>query len=181
MALVAFNCAHCGCQTAKEAGLVNRARRLGAPLYCGKVCSGQARRISRTPEERKALKADYDRKRREELGEALLAEKRAAYHAAVAADPVGHRAKEREQRKRRSAQHVEYCQRPEYRKWKQKYDRQYRARKEFGDFGEAAIVLNDLIAEINSRTTRTEIYRQNGTLNKWIARRREYERQTDRR
>lgn len=105
-----------------------------------------------------------------------LKAKKAAYYQRTA-----DREKEREARKRRMPKHVEYCRRPEYREWKQKYDRKYRARKEFGDFGEASIVLNDLIAEINSRATRTEIYRQNGTLNKWIARRRDYERQTDRR
>lgn len=181
MVLVSFNCAHCGAETAKEAGSVNRARRKGAPLYCGRACSGLGRRVERPLDERKAMKAEYDRQRRAELGDALLAKKRAAYHAAVAADPEGMRSKERAHRKKRSAQHREYCRRPEYKQWKKTYDRQHRARKEFGDFGEAAIILNDLISEINSRTSRTEIYRQNGTLNKWIARRRDYERQTDRR
>lgn len=175
MTLIAFTCAHCGATAAKEAGHVNRSRRRGAALYCDKSCSSHARRIEKTREQKAAEKAEYDRMYRAREAETLKA-KKAAYYQRTA-----DREKEREDRKRRMPQHVEYCRRPEYREWKKRYDRQYLARKKFGDFGEAAIILNDLIAEINSRSTRTEIYRQNGTLNKWIARRRDYERQTDRR
>lgn len=174
-------CAQCGTVSYKPVGAVNRSQAKGAPLYCNRECAGIGRRKNRTANEKKHLKAEYDRKRRAELGDALLAEKRAAYHAKVAVDPVSARAKEREARQRRMPKHVEYCRRPEYRKWKAQYDRQYLARKQFGDFGEAAIVLNDLCSEIASRSTFTERAILKGTLNKHTQRRREYERQTDRR
>ena len=121
------------------------------------------------------MKAAYDARRRAELCDRLKAEK-AAYHKRTY-DP----AKAAEQRKARMPRHVEYCRRPEYRNWKVEYDRKYRAQKDFGDFAEVALVLRDIEAEVGARVTRTEVYRQNGTLNKWIQRRREYERQTDRR
>jgi len=78
-------------------------------------------------------------------------------------------------------QHLEYCRRPEYRKWKAEYDRKYLARKQFGSFGEAAIVLNELIAEIGERSTFTERAVDKDTLNKRNTRRRDYDRQTQRR
>lgn len=175
MAKVVVRCAHCQREVLKEVGSVNRANRAGKPLFCSRECSGSRRQLNRSDAEKRALKAAYDRQYREKNA-AILRVKKAEYYQRTR-DPV----REAEKRKAKMPKHVEYCRRPEYKKWKAEYDRQYRARKEFGPFGEASIVLNELIAEINSRSTRTEIYRQNGTLNKWIARRRDYERQTDRR
>jgi hypothetical protein len=174
-------CPQCGKSAEKAAGAVNRSQAQGAPVYCGRACAGEARRKHLTNEQKVTLKAAYDRRRRDELGEKIRAEKKAAYLRDLAADPTGFRAKQKAFRKQRKAQHAEYCRRPEYRKWKAQYDQKYRSRKEFGPFGEAAIILNDLIFEINSRVSRTEIYRANGTLNKHQTRRREYERQTQRR
>lgn len=178
---LSYPCYWCGETACREAGQLARSLRAGLELYCGRQCSGEARRVQRSDADKRALKASYDHQRRADLGDKLLAEKRAAYHAAVAADPVGKRAKEREVRQRRMPSHVAYCRRPEYRKWKAGYDRQYRSRKEFGDFGEAAILLNDLCSEITTRSTFTERAILKGTLNKHQQRRRDYERQTDRR
>lgn len=175
-------CGWCDEVTMKLVRDVNRAEKRKANLYCNRECAGLARRNAEplTEEQKRVAKAEYDRKRRAALGEELLAAKRAAYHAAVAADAEALRAKQREHRRKRKAEHAAYCRRPEYRNWKANYDRQYRAEKDFGPFAEAAIILNDLQAEISTRATRTEIYAANGTLNKWTQRRREYERQTDR-
>jgi len=178
---VAIICAHCGSVAYKEAGGVNRSRGRGAPVFCSRECSGARRRIERSTEEKRALKAEYDRKRRAELGEALLAEKREARRRLLAENPQLVRAREKANRDANKERHLEYCRRPEYKKWKSQYDQKHRARKWFGDFGEAAIILNQLIAEISTRATRTEIYRANGTLNKHQERRRDYERQTQRR
>lgn len=181
--MATFICDQCGKIAERERGAINRSIKLGMRLYCGRICSGLGRRDPSPPseEQRRVAKSEYDRRRREQRGDEIRAKKRDAYHAAVLADPITVREKEKAHRAKRMPKHVEYCRRPEYREWKKQYDRQYRAGKEFGDFGEASIILNDLIAEINSRASRTEIYRQNGTLNKWITRRRDYERQTDRR
>lgn len=172
---VAIVCAYCGMGAMKESGTVNRAIRLGAPLYCDRECAGKGRRVFRTDSEKRAEKAAYDAEYRER-NRAMLKAKKAAYYASHV-----DREKEREVRKKRMPQHVEYCRRPEYRKWKAQYDRKYLARKRYGDFGAAAIVLRDLEAEIASRASRIEISRANGTLNKHQNRRRDYERKTQRR
>lgn len=159
----------------KESGGVNRAVQRGAPVYCDRECAGKSRRVFRTDSEKRAEKAAYDAEYRERNRAALKAKKTAYYASHV------DREKERETRKKRMPQHVEYCRRPEYKKWKTQYDRKYRARKRYGDFGAAAIVLRDLEVEISSRASRIEISRTNGTLNKHQTRRRDYERQTQRR
>ena len=175
-----IRCGWCNALVFKPVRDVNRAEARRANLYCHRECAGMARRDLNPPTatEKRAGKSEYDRQRRAELGERLRAEKRAAYHAKVAADPVGTRAVEREQRQRRMPQHVEYCRRPEYRKWKAQYDQKYRAEQQFGPFSEASIILNQLEAEILGRATRTEIYRAKGTLNKTQERKRDYVRQT---
>lgn len=167
-------CRHCEKRTEKAASAVNRANRQGAPLFCSRTCCGASRRVERADDERKALKAAYDRQRRAAIGEVLRAKKRAAYHAAVANNPEVIRAKEREHRAKRMPQHVEYCRRPEYRARKREYDRQRCAQQDFGPFAEAALILRDLEAEISTRATRYEIYSANGTLNKALRRKREY-------
>lgn len=174
MAKVAVTCAHCGTTADKEAGGVNRSLAKGAPLYCDRACAGLARRVEKTRAQKAAEKAEYDRMYRTREAEKLKAKKAEYYQRTADRD------KEREARKRRMPQHVEYCRRPEYRKWKAEYDKKYCARKGFGDFGEAAILLNQLETEINSRISWIERRRQNGTLNKHQQRRRDYERQTQR-
>jgi len=180
MAKVAIICAHCGGKALKEAGSVNRSRRNGSPVYCGKPCFGLAKRVDRSASEKQKIKHDYDRARRTQLGDVLREKKRLARLSALAENPQEVRAKEKAHREQRKQAHVEYCRQPEYRQWKAQYDQKYRARKWFGDFGEAAIILNHLETEINSRISWTERRRQNGTLNKHQQRRREYDRQTQR-
>ena len=167
-------CPQCGDAFYRPKGEVNRAARIGAPLFCTRTCSGLARRKNRTDEERRALKADYDKKRREELGESLLAKKRKAYHEAVAKDPETVRLREKLGRLVRRKAHLEYCRRPEYREWKSSYDRQYRAQKEYGPFAEAFLVLRDLETTIRHHASRYEIDLAAGRLNKVTRRKRDY-------
>lgn len=169
-----FSCSVCGVHFQRENGQANRTLRLAGAIYCSKICSGQGRRIERSDAEKRALKADYDRQYRAENADMLRSKK--AKHHRETYDP----AQAAIVRKNRMPKHVEYCRRPGYRKWKAEYDKKYCARKGFGDFGEAAIILNQLEAEIASRASRVEISRANGTLNKHQARRRDYERQTQR-
>lgn len=175
MAKVSVICAHCGKESAKDAGCVNRSKKIGAPIYCGRECSGIARRVEKSRAQKIAEKAEYDRMYRAREAEKLRVKKAEYYQRTADRD------KEREARKRRMPAHVEYCRRPEYKEWKAQYDQKYRARKWYGDFGEAAIILNILETEINSRISWIERRRQNGTLNKHQTRRRDYERQTQRR
>lgn len=161
-------CPQCGASFETRVSYVNRAEKIGAPLYCGKVCSGLARRraVPLTDEERKAAKRAYDAKRRVALAERLKAEKAAYFQRTY--DPV----KAAEDRKARMPKHVEYCRRPEYREWKSEYDRKRRANQMFGEFSEAFMLLQDIETEIAARATRYEIYSANGTLNKALQRRR---------
>ena len=168
-------CAHCGQTAMKEAGAVNRSLASGMYVYCGRACSGLARRKGLTKAEKVAAKAAYDAEYRAKNAEMLKAKKHAYFKATY--DPVA----AAEDRKRKMPRHVEYCRRPEYKKWKVQYDKKYHARKRYGDFGEVAIILNELETEIASRASRTEIARSNCTLNKHQTRRRDYERQTQRR
>lgn len=167
MALTQIYCAWCNELTAKEVGAVNRARRNGLYLYCGRVCSGLGRRDPNPPtaEDRVAAKAAYDAEYRAKNRSVLKAKKRAWFQRTY--DPV----KAAEQRKARMPRHVEYCRRPEYREKKRVYDRQYQAKKNYGPFAEAALALRDLEGEIESRMSRYEIYAANGPLNKALQRR----------
>ena len=167
-----ISCARCGRFALKASGSVNRSEAKGAPLYCGRECSGAAKRKGLTDAQKRANKAAYDAQYRAKNASVLKTKKAAHYAANV------DRAKEAATRKARMPKHVEYCRRPEYRRWKVEYDKKYHARKGFGDFGEAAIVLNELEAEISARATWVEIRTANGTLNKHQQRRRDYERQT---
>ena len=166
MRLTCPNC-HGGFECA--IGRYNRAQTIGAPLYCSKTCAGQARRTPKpSEEERRALKAAYDRARRQQLGERLRAEKRAYYEAnrdRILADMTA-------KRPARMAAHIEYCRRPEYRAYKSEYDKRHLARKQFGEFAEAAIALRSLETEIETKASRYEVYMQNGTINKAQTRRR---------
>jgi hypothetical protein len=150
---VRFVCAHCGANGERKAGHVNRSLKAGAPLYCNRACAGLARRSKSTPTaaERRANKAAYDREYRARNLERLRAEKAERYQRTR--DPV----KEREVRKARMPQHVEYCRRPEYRAWKADYDRQ-RTAAEYGPYAETYRLLLDLEREIRSRATKYERY-----------------------
>lgn len=172
MSKVAITCALCGRKSMKEAGGVNRSRGKGVPIYCSRDCSHESRRVHRSTVEAKAIKAAYDREYRNR--DYVAAKKRAAYHAKVAADPIGMRARERELRQKTMARHVEYCRQPEYRAKKMVYDKSYRANRFYGPFADAFLILKDLENQIASRATRHQIYTENGTVNKSIRRKREY-------
>ncbi len=150
-------------------GRYNRAQAIGAPLYCCKTCAGLARRTPRpTEQERRASKAAYDRERRQRLGERLRAEKRAHYQAnraRILADMT-------RKRPAKMAAHIEYCRRPEYRAYKSEYDKRRLARKQFGEFADAALTLRSLETEIDAKASRYEVYMQNRTINKAQTRRR---------
>lgn len=165
---VVCHCPQCQKEFLAYTSRVNRAQKFGAPLYCNKTCACLARRLSNPPtkEERKAAKAEYDRRRREEKAEEIKAKKAAYFKRTYNPEKAA------VDRKKRAHLHAEYCRRPDYKKWKADYDRRYRATKEFGDYAETFFLLQDIEREIESRSTRYEIYRANGTLNKAQTRRR---------
>jgi hypothetical protein len=169
--MVKTTCPHCRNLFEAKTAHVNRAEKIGAPLYCGKVCAGLARRLKNPPtdEQRRAAKAAYDAKRREgEKRDALLAKKRDHYYA----NHERLKAEHAEYRAAHMHRHIEYCRQPEYRAKKSVYDRTRRAEQNFGDFSEAALLLADIEREIAERASKYEIYLTNGTINKAQQRRR---------
>lgn len=162
-----FACAHCGKTAEKPAGHVNRSRTAGLRLFCGRRCFGLDRRQHKTKAQRVAEKKAYDAAYRAKNLAMLKAKKRA--HHKRTYDP----AKGAVVRKKRMPLHVQYCRRPEYKRWKHDYDRKYRSKREYGPFVEAAMLAVDLNREVKSRSTDYEIRSQNGTLNKTQRRRRE--------
>ena len=76
--------------------------------------------------------------------------------------------KYREERQRRMPSHNEYCRQPEYRKYKKGYDEQYRAKKDYGEFWECAIVLKNLDNEIDYRESKRQnkLYHKSTTKRK---------------
>lgn len=162
-------CAHCDNEVKQSISAINRAHKNGLPIFCNKTCFGLSRRLKNPPtlEQRKESKRIYDAKRRIEKIEEIREKKRIYY-------ANNHdREKEREYRKNNMWKHVEYCRNPEYKKYKSKYDRRYRAIKYYGEYAESALILLDLENELDARATRYEIYSTNGTLNKALKRRRE--------
>ncbi len=159
-------CPSCRKTHDKPAGAVNRARAIGAPIYCGRRCAGLGRRKHKTMAQRVEEKRMYDAAYREK-NRALLKAKKHAYFKSTY-DP----AKARIERKKRMPAHVEYCRQPDYRRWKREYDRQYRA-KEFGPFAEAYLLAIDLNREIKTRSSNYEIRQENSTNNKTQRRHRE--------
>lgn len=161
-------CPQCGFGVFVENRAINRARKAGMTVYCGRACSGLGRRKGKTVAQKKAEKSTYDAQRRIDLATRLKAEK-AAYHRRTY-DPV----KAAIERKARMPRHVEYCRQPAYREYKRQYDRSYRAKKDFGPFWEAAMLVEDLNKAVLSRASRYEIDLQNGKLNKATKRKRDY-------
>lgn len=163
-----MNCNHCGMPINKKSSAINRAEKIGAPMYCNKTCFGLSRR-NKNPQsesEKKEAKRIYDANRRIQKAEEIRAKKRAYYAA-------NHdREKERISRKKRMPLHVLYCQRPEYVEYKKQYDRERIAKMFFGEFADAALILQDVEKEIAAKATRYEVYLTNGTINKALMRRR---------
>lgn len=144
-------CAHCGAKTAKLARDINRAEKRGMKLFCDKKCFGLSRRLNKAKsvkiEEKRLYDIEYRAKNREELKKKKHERFKRDYDPAAAAV----------KRKARAPYHVEYCRQPEYVAWKQTYDRQYRAKKDYGEFFECALLAQDIRSEALTRMTDYEI------------------------
>jgi hypothetical protein len=168
MAKATFKCCYCKKHGTKEIGLINRAKSINAPLFCGRVCFGLSRRIRKTIAQKKSEKAAYDREYRA-LNRIEIKRKKHEYFLRTY-DPVA----AAEERKKTMPRHVEQCRRPEYKEYKREYDRKLRA-SEYGEFAEAYMILLDVDREVNGRITDYETRVINGTLNKSLKRKRDYE------
>lgn len=156
-------CTCCNKEYERSAGHYNRAMKLGAKLFCSKTCFGLSRRDNKTIEEKKAEKAAYDAKYRK-LDKVKA--KKAEYFKRTY-DPV----KAAIERKKIMPRHAEYCRRPEYKAWKTQYDKVYRAKKDFGEFWEAGLVMVELNVFLESKRIKYE----SGQINKSQNRKRKWQ------
>lgn len=130
-------------------------------------------------EEKKRRKAEYDREVRNDpvRGAARRKKRNEAYYA-------NHEESKRRDRERRAnltpEQYAKYracqdrCQSTDdWKKRKKQYDREWKARRDYGPLAEAQVALLDLNDEISSRMSRSEIYVSSGYYNKTQERRRD--------
>lgn len=162
-------CPVCGVKYEKSIGHYNRAIKIGLRVFCSKICAGIGRR--KTIEEKKAVKAAYDKKiyATKERKEARARYFKKAYKA----NPE----KYRDIRKKKYKKHLEYLRTPEYKAWKKKYDIKYRCNKEYGEYGEAAILLFEL-EKLLKNNMPTEMKFQMGITNKTQKRKRLWQKTT---
>lgn len=160
-----IQCNYCGKSVEKETGHVNRAKKLGNGLYCNQRCSGAAKRHGKTIEQLKEEKRLYDIEYRKKNGE-YRKQQMIKYNSS----PAG-RAMQKRNREKFKESHLEYCRTPEYRKWKREYDKKHRSKKEYGEFWESAILLNEIETIIDNRQTKQELQ----LINKSQKRKRAYE------
>jgi len=153
-----ITCGHCGTTFKKEVGHINRAKKLGLGLYCNRKCAGIARRVNRTQEEKKEIKRLYDIRYREN-NEEYRKSRMQAYNSS----PSG-RAMQKRNRDKFKESHAAYVKTPEYRKWKHEYDQKYHAKKNFGDFWEAFLILKEIDKEIEPEILQVRI--EKGYYNK---------------
>lgn len=135
-------CSHCGGPVRQDTGAINRARRLGVPLFCGRKCFGLSRRKHKTTAQKKNEKRLYDMRYRAK-NRAMLKAKKAAYHKR-AYDPV----KAAEKRKDQMPRHIEYCRQPEYKTYKSNYDKNRRATNERARYGLPQYAPGNLVESI---------------------------------
>lgn len=155
--MVKVICNYCGCEVEKFIGHVNRAAKYGLNVYCNRTCAGIGRRTS--AEEKKSVKAAYDKKiyNTPERQEARKRYFKKSYNA----NPEKYKAI----RKAKYKKHLEYLRTPEYKEWKKEYDLKYRANKEYGEYGECAVLLIELERLLNKQMP-AELKFQMGITNK---------------
>lgn len=138
-------CANCGVEFECGVDKFNRGRS-GKRIFCCMEHFYETRRKHLTKEEKVAKKSAYDLQRRNgEKRQEILDKKKDHFKRTY--DPV----KAAEYRKKRMAFHVEYCRRPEYKEWKKKYDEMYNAKIAFGEYAEAALILEKILLMIDNR------------------------------
>ncbi len=156
-------CHYCGKTNEISIGQYNyRVIKHGLNVYCDRKCAGMGRRTNETEEEKKVIKYFYDAFIRLADEERFKKERHEYFRKDYAANPEKYRAI----RKARMKQHVEYCRRPEYRKYKKKYDQQRVAKTNYGEYWEAAIALRKLADVVDNRKAKQEQKTINKTQNR---------------
>ncbi len=165
-------CDQCGKEFCRRAGDYNRAKKRTSHIFCSQACFGLSRRKAVKVNDIPGHKAAYDKARRERLGESLRQKKREYYNRVKTENPE--LVKKWLNAPHRKAYMAEYIKSDAYRKWKAGYDQKYLAKKQYGEFAEAALALRQIEDEVAIRIDNVEIATQNHTLNKSQQRKRNY-------
>lgn len=160
---ILLRCAWCGAKFRRRTILFLRD---GPTAYCGRKCSGIARRKYKSVKERKSDKREYDILYRKKNFRGIKARKREYFQRTY--DPT----KAAIYRKRTMPRHVEYCRQPKYRQYKSKYDLKRRNTLNFGPFADCALILRKVESAVAKRMSKYEIRLQQGTLCKTQKRKR---------
>lgn len=156
-------CHFCGKRLDISVGQYNyRVLKHGLNVYCNKKCAGLGRRVNRTDEENRMIKYFYDAFRYLIEADRLKKQRAEYFKRDYAANPE----KYRKERQRRMKAHVQYCRQPSYRKKKKVYDQQRVAKKNYGEFWEAAIALRELGAIVDNRKAKQDQKTINKTQNR---------------
>lgn len=121
----------------------------------------------KTKEQLKLEKKIYDKEYRRKNSDKLKKSKADYFKKDYSLNPE----KYRKVRQKRYQYHLEYLRKPICVEKKKVYDKKRRAKIEFGEFWECAILINEIEVEIPNR----EVKSQNGLINKKQKRRRDYE------
>lgn len=134
-------CDGCGKKAHKRTGAVNRSRREGRPVFCTRQCFVDTRKTTKA--DKIEVKRIYDLRYSKENAQRIK-ERNQIYNET----PAG-RAMQKRNRDKFTQRHLEYCRTPEYRKWKKEYDIKHRAKKNYGEFWESFILLQDIESHID--------------------------------
>jgi hypothetical protein len=151
-------CSYCGKSFEILTGHYNRAMALGYGVYCSRNHSGLAKRVKRSKKEKKEIKRLYDLEYRVRMADKIKKDKAEYFKRDYADNPK----KYERWRRNRKEWHNEYCRHPEYKEWKKAYDREYRAKKNYGPIADIFLVWLDLRNGIDNRFAK----KQNNIQNK---------------
>jgi hypothetical protein len=141
-----------------------RRKALKVSIFCGP--HERAGKLKVSIEEKKKLKADYDREYRAKNKESLKTKKDIYYKS-----PAG-RAMQKRNRDKFKGSHAEYIKTPKYKAWKKEYDHKFRLKKQYGEFWEAGSVL----VKLNEILPSKQIKYNQGLINKSQKRKKQWQR-----
>ena len=145
---VTVQCAQCERAFQKATGAYNRSVKRGLRHFCSRACKGLDKRSGLTLAEKRAAKAAYDARRREEKADQIRAARRAAHLATY--DPEKARRVREANRDRRRAYIAVYNADPANKARKHEYDIARNGAR-YGDFAEAWRLLVELERVIRER------------------------------
>ncbi len=146
---VTLVCIGCSCSFKKKIGAYNYQINKGIDrFFCSRYCFYESRKGHKSEEQKKAEKAAYDLIYKEKNIETIRVRRHNYFKRTY--DP----AKAAIHRKGRMKEHAEYCRRPAYRAWKAEYDKQYHAKKNYGEYWECHLLASQIQAEYDDKAVR---------------------------